>query len=123
MVLFDIKSAYPSVSHELLLHCLKGIGFCERALKWISCFISNKKQYVTIEDSKSDQKPIDCGLLQGDNLSQTFFSIVINEIVDVIRNCKMHLYADDLMIYKECDMTELNGTVAEVNEDIKGING
>lgn len=84
LVLFDIKSAYPSVSHELLLHCLKGIGFCERALKWKSCFISNKKQYVTIEDSKSDQKPIDCGLLQGDNLSQTFFSMVINEIVDVI---------------------------------------
>lgn len=123
MVLFDIKSAYPSVSHELLLHCLKKIGFCERALKWVSCFISNKVQYVSIENLKSDEKAINCGLLQGDNLSQTFFSIVINEIVDVIESCQMHLYADDLMIYKDCDLNNLNNTITEVNKDIDRIHG
>lgn len=122
MVLFDIKSAYPSVSYELLLYCLKKIGFCERALSWVSCFISNKKQYVSIENSKSNLSSIDCGLLQGDNLSQTFFTIVINEIVDVINYCKMHLYADDLMIYADCDFENLNETITMVNEDVANIN-
>lgn len=55
-------------------------------------------------------------------MSQTFFSIVINEIVDVIKNCRMHLYADDLMIYKECDLGNLNHAIAEVNEDVERIN-
>lgn len=66
--------------------------------------------------------PIDCGLLQGDNLSQTFFTIVINEIVDVIKSCLMHLYADDLMIYKECVLEELDDAINAVNDDINGIN-
>lgn len=121
MVLFDIKSAYPSVSHELLLHCLKKIGFCDKPLKWVSCFVSNKRQYVSVENCKSEMKSIKCGLLQGDNLSQTFFSIVINGIKDSIRSSRMHLYADDLMIYKDCDLQNLNDALIEVNSDIESI--
>lgn len=106
---------------ELLLHCLKKIGFCEGALKWVFSFISGKQQYVSIEHLNSNIKPIRCGLLQGDNLSQTFFTIVINGIVNSIKNCQMHLYADDLMIYKECNLNNLNEALILVNEDIKNI--
>lgn len=121
MVLFDIKSAYPSVSHKLLLYCLEKIGFSRNALGWVSSFISNKCQYVDVDDVRSNTKPLNCGLLQGDNLSQTFFSIVINEIVNAIKNCRMHLYADDLMIYKECDLNDLNDALNDVNSDINDI--
>lgn len=74
-----------------------------------------------VENSKSGLRPIECGLLQGDNLSQNFFSIVINEIVVSIKNCHMHLYADDLMIYKDCDLRNLNETINMVNSVIENI--
>lgn len=68
MVLLDIKSAYPSVSHQLLFHVLNKYGFNCDSIKWVESFLANKTQYVEIDGKTSDQILVDCGLLQGDNL-------------------------------------------------------
>lgn len=122
MVLLDIKSAYPSVSHELLFHILKSIGFHDNTLKWISSFFRNKYQYVCIADKKSKMNLINCGLLQGDNLSQTFFSIVINNIVKCVSQCKIHLYADDVVIYFDSTIENINHSIQTINHEINNIN-
>lgn len=121
LVLLDIKSAYPSVSHELLFHVLHNCGFGNNAIEWIKCFLKNKSQYVNINGNCSNEIEISCGLIQGDNLSQTLFSLIINGVVDVIKNCKIHLYADDLAIYIEVDLNNVLGGIEKINEDIRSI--
>lgn len=73
LVLLDIKSAYPSVSHELLLHVLKSVGMQHASIEWTKSVITNKSEFVEIDGKRSNTIEIGCGLLQGDNLSQTFF--------------------------------------------------
>lgn len=113
----DIKSAYPSVSHELLLHTLSGYGFDTGTIKWMKSF-KNKTQCVYINNNKSNETQIKCGLIQGDNLSQTLFSLIINEITNAIQHCKAHLYADDLGIYIEADPNNINDAIERINNDI-----
>lgn len=122
MVLLDIKSAYASVSHALILHIMKHIGMGPKSLKWLENFLTTKSQYVEVDGIKSNPININCGLMQGDNLSQTIFSIVINGVVDVITQCNKHLYADDLSIYRDCYLEYLNDTIAVVNDQIDAIN-
>lgn len=122
LVLLDIKSAYASVSHELLMHALLCCGFREKAIEWIKCFLNGKTQYVCVNGERSNEFKIECGLAQGDNLSQTLFSIVINGVVAVIKNCKAHLYADDLGIYMEVDPNNINFAISKINSDLNAIN-
>lgn len=122
MVLLDIKSAYASVSHALILHIMEHIGTGSKSLRWLETFLTSKSQYVEVDGVKSNKININCGLMQGDNLSQTLFSIVINGVVDVITQCNKHLYADDLSIYKECELSLLDDTIATVDSQIETIN-
>lgn len=69
----------------------------------------------------SNELKITCGLIQGDNLSQTFFSLIINGITQVIEHCKIYLYADDVAFYIECDPLNLNDVIDKINEDIQAI--
>lgn len=74
LVLLDIKSAYPSVSHEMLMKILDNYGINNESRGWIKSFLSNKLQIVELNNERSNEINISCGLLQGDNLSQSFFS-------------------------------------------------
>lgn len=122
MVLLDIKSAYPSVSHDMLVKVLSVYGIDTDSLNWIKSFLINKVQIVELNGVKSEGINITCGLLQGDNLSQTFFSLVINGVVHEIKHCKVHLYADDLAIYLEIDISNFESAIDKINSDICRIN-
>lgn len=122
LVLLDIRSAYPSVSHGLLLHVLKSVGTQAVSLQWIKAFISNKRQFVEINSMQSDTADVDCGLMQGDNLSQTFFSLVINGVTKHIKHSRFHLYADDKSIYLHAGVDQLNDAIARINADVDIIN-
>lgn len=89
---------------------------------WIKAFFSNKKEYVEISDKKSKLLDIKCGLLQGDNLSQTLFSIIINGVTNVIKHCKHHLHADDQSIYFHTNINKLNNAIEIIDEDVFKIN-
>lgn len=122
LVLLDIRSAYPSVSHKLLLHELQSIGMQQSSLLWTEAFIGGKRQFVEINSKRSETTKIDCGLLQGDNLSQTFFSLVINGVTKCIECCKYHLYADDKSVYLHSDVDQLSASIKGVNSDVQIIN-
>lgn len=121
LALLDIKSAYSSVSHELLFYILSKNGFDASAIEWIKCFLDNKTQYVDVDGNHSGEIDIKCGLIQGDNLSQTLFSLVINGVVGVIKNCRAHLYADDTAIYIETNPGEILIAIEKINNDINEI--
>ena len=121
LVLLDIKSAYPSVSHHMLMNILKNYGVGNNSRKWIASFLSNKSQIVELNNQRSSGTNINCGLLQGDNLSQTFFSLVINGVINVINHCRAHLYADDLAIQNSSEIDNFEDMIENINNDIINI--
>src|ERR1044071_9495135 len=93
----------------------------QSSLDWIVAFMKNKRQFVEVDSKRSSTQNINCGLLQGDNLSQTFFSLVINDVTKHIGFCEFHLYADDLAIYIHTKADNVINSINKVNEDIENI--
>lgn len=55
---------------------------------------------------------------QGSILGPPLFCILIDDIVDVVRHCSLHLYADDVQLVIDA----VNQSIMILNEDLSEIN-
>ena len=72
---------------------------CGIASKWIISYLTNKKQYVNIQDTSSEHKVILCGVPQRSFLGPKLFIIYISEICNILPTLKFTLFADDTNIF------------------------
>lgn len=121
LVLLDFTNAFGSVDHDRLMQCLKSIGVGNQSMQWYRSFISGWQQIVKRGDTSSEQLPIKRGIIQGENNSQLFFSIFINNLEKYISHCKFVLFADDSQIYIESDINEIDQNIKLINDDLKNI--
>ena len=97
----DFKKAFDTVNHNFLLKKLKTYNIKNYALKWIETYLSNRTQITQIGDHRSREGAVETGVPQGSILGPIFFICYINDIVDVCKNSKILLYADDTVMYKK----------------------
>lgn len=97
-IFIDLQKAFDTVNHEILLTKLEHYGLRGTALNWITSYLNNRKQYVDIDGTKSDQSIIKCGVPQGSVLGPKLFLIYINDIGNVSDFLKFILFADDTTI-------------------------
>ena len=69
------------------------------ANKWLQNYLTNRKQYVVIDDHSSDMLDMTCGVPQGSVLGPILFIIYINDICNVSDVVKCVLFADDTNIF------------------------
>ena len=74
-VFIDLEKAFDTVNHEILCQKLIYYGFRGKSQLLIKSFLSNRKQYVSINGFNSDNQDITCGVSQGSNLGQSSFLI------------------------------------------------
>ena len=53
LILIDLPKAFDSVCHKMLLNNLEATGMSSAVLKWFQSFLTDRKQYVKIGQSKS----------------------------------------------------------------------
>ena len=99
VVLVDFKKAFDLVDHQILLNKLEIYGIKDEALQWFNTYLTNRKQQVTINNSKSDFKHISCGVPQGSILGPLLFLLFINDLPLYTSNVFTDLYADDTTLY------------------------
>lgn len=95
----DLTKAFDTVDHALLLHKLMDIGFDSNASNWFKSYLSNRFQCVKAGVAKSDFLPLRKGVPQGSVLGPILFTIFINDIVSSLSSSRVHLYADDTILY------------------------
>ena len=111
-VFIDLKKAFDTVDHELLVEKLKVYGIRDVANKWLQNYLTNRKQYVVIDDHSSDMLDMTCGIPQGSVLGPILFIIYINDICNVSDVVKCVLFADDTNIFcSEKNDTDLQLTL------------
>lgn len=96
----DFSKAFDKVDHDLLVVKLLKIGFSPWFINWIKSYVSNRIQYVLLNETKSSPINVTSGVPQGSHLGPLLFLVFIDDIYDVIKNSKILLYADDCKIYK-----------------------
>ena len=106
VVLVDFKKAFDLVDHEILKDKMKIYGIKDEALLWLNSYLTDRKQQVTIDNTKSDFKPISCGVPQGSILGPLLFLLFINDLPLYTNNVFTDLYADDTTLYDIQDSLE-----------------
>lgn len=95
----DLKKAFDTVNHSILLKKLDYYGIRGIANKWFKSYLSGRCQYVSINGHTSDIKPISCGVPQGSVLGPILFLLYINDLPNCSDKLTFHLFADDTNIY------------------------
>ena len=94
-VFIDLQKAFDTVHHNILLHKMQFYGVRGIANDWFRSYLSNRKQYVSINGYESEQVSIEYGVPQGSVLGPLLFLIYINDLHSAIKFCSVRLFADD----------------------------
>ena len=79
-VFIDLKKAFDTVNHALLIDKLEFYGVRSPAKMWLTSYLHNRKQFVPIDDCKSTLLNVNCGVPQGSILRPKLFIWYVNDI-------------------------------------------
>ena len=98
-VLFlDLKKAFDTVDHKILIAKLKTYGVQGHALQCLISYLSGRKQVCKINNETSNTANITCGVPQGSNLGPLLFLVYINDLPNCLTSTKASMFADDTNI-------------------------
>ena len=121
VVLYDLSSAFDTVCHKVLLNKLKMYGFNKNAIKWMSSYLEERKQMVTVDGQTSSTQTTNIGTPQGSRLSPLLFVCLIADMDLWTDNSKLSNFADDTqsIIISGSKVNLLEITTREANNVIR----
>ena len=85
-VFIDLKKAFDTIDHSVLLQKLEYYGIRGLPHAWLSSYLENRKQYVCVNNVNSDLLKVTYGDPQGSILGPKLFILHINDICNITSN-------------------------------------
>ena len=111
-IFIDLKKAFDTVDHSILLHKLNYCGVRGIINTWFSSYLSKRSQSTQIGSTVSNKEEINCGVPQGSVLGPLLFLIYVNDISRCSQIFDFYLFADDTnLLYSNKDLRDLETVV------------
>ena len=115
----DLKKAFDTVDHQILIQKLAHYGIRSSELIWFKSYLSNRSQFTRVNGVDSKVQNIGIGVPQGSCLGPLLFLLYINDLPKTINNANVCMYADDTSLsYQNHSMRQLNRVL---NQDLKAL--
>ena len=102
----DLKKAFDTVDHKLMLSKLSNLNISYRVIRWFASYLENRSQVTKISNITSEPGNLDCGVPQGSILGLLLFIIYIDSLPAKLGNYSCYLYTDDTAIVTTGDEVE-----------------
>src|SRR5215469_14613042 len=107
LVLLDMTAAFDTVDHDILLTRLSSnFGLSGSALSFLSSYLSERTQSVTIGSHSSPSSSVLTGVPQGSVLGPLLFTLYTTPLSFFLSDfhVSFHMYADDTQLYLSFNM-------------------
>ena len=118
IVFIDLKKAFDTLNHTIMLQKLKSLEIRSTHLAWFNSYHSSRIQSTVIGQTSTTRK-INVGVSQGSILGPLLFSIYVNELPSCLIHTTATLFADDTVIY--CSSKSASELQRLLNEDLRDL--
>ena len=119
VIFLDLKKAFDTVDHAILLSKLSAYGIQGDAYNWFKSYLENRTQKCSVNGSLSKTCSLQCGIPQGTILGPLLFLLYINDLPNCLSNSYPRMYADDThLTYADSNMNAIQSCL---NEDLQNI--
>ena len=108
VIFLDLKKAFDTIDHEILLMKLACYGVDDQGLAWFRSYLSNRQQICHVNGVYSKKDFIKCGVPQGSILGPVLFLLYINDLPRCLDYSIARLFADDTnMTFTGCNIESI----------------
>ena len=120
VVFIDLKKAFDTIDHEIVLLKLSNYGVDSTSLKLFESYLTNRSQKCMVNGELSNSSPLTCGIPQGSSLGPLLFLIYINDLPNCLDMAQPRMFADDTSVsYASDSLDEIQNVI---NSELKNLN-
>ena len=98
VVFIDLKKAFDTTDHEIILHQLSYFGADQATIKWFQSYLSDWTQKCNVNGSLSTTNTVTCSVPQDSILGPFLFLMYINDLPNRLPDAAPRMFADDTNI-------------------------